>query len=173
MQLQKGPVGLLGALALKVLGRNPPQFGDAVVPTVEVLDQYLAQGELDVQATGNVDVVGTTNNAQILVPSGKCWRVLCVGFNVTTNAADIVDGYKVGFAILPPAGVGNLVPTAYKDVPPAPAGATLNGTRFGYYFPRPLFLPPAWGILFQIDTDRAITTQVRMQGFLLRQQFDA
>lgn len=173
MQLQKGPVGLLGALALKVLGRNPPQFGDAVVPTVEVLDQYLAQGELDTQTTGNIDVVGTSNNGALTVPSGKCWRVLCVGFNVTTNAADIVDGYRVGFAIQPPAGAASLVPTAYQNVPPAPAGATANGTRFGYYFPRPLFLPPAWGILFQIDTDRAITTQVRMNGFLLRQQFDA
>lgn len=173
MQLQKGPIGLLGAFALKVLGRNPPQFGDSVTPTVEVMDQYLASGELDVQTTGNFDVAGTSNNAQLVVPTGKVWRVLCAGITVTTNAADIVDGYKVGIAVLPPAGSGSVVPLAYQYTPPAPAGATLNGMRFGYYFPRPLFLPSGWGILYQCDTDRAITTQVRPNGFLLRHQFDA
>lgn len=169
MQLQKGPIGLLGAFALKVLGRNPPAFGDSVVPIVDVYDQYLNQGEQQVKSSAVALNIGVPFlNVTFTVPTSKCWRVLGAGGFVSLNAADAALIAQVGIGILSPADPLNSA-LVFAQYPPQ-LGA--NGRTIGTSFRPPLFLTAGWQVSFGFTFSGNITAAGSATGTLLVQEFD-
>lgn len=97
-----GPVqviapGLLGFLQLKTLGRNPENFSDTIVPTMDVRTWYMeARHQLVTQAAINLGA-GPFNGFQaassFVVPNNEYWWVQNVTFSVgsaISGAADVM-----------------------------------------------------------------------------------
>lgn len=168
MQLQKYPLGLLGALALKVTGRAPPVFSDALVPVVDVYDQYLAQGEL--QRVGQtITLLAATKSitGQQSVPAGKCWRLLGFGQSFVINAADVALSYVGSLSITTPGGAGTL--GLFNEV----AIGFDTGRATAFTLPRPIFLPSGWGVNFgAFTTAAAPANNVIVACGILVQEFD-
>lgn len=168
MDLQKSPWGLLGALGLKVTGRNPPLFSDAVIPVVDVYDQYLAQGELKgVSASVNLSLAQSTGQ-NLFVPNGKVWRVLGAGGSTGLAGADAaivstadisINNYNLGVAF----------PIVYAFA----HNAMGTGPRaFGTWFSRPIFLPAGWGLAFHLSFSANITVAQPFFVEAFVQEFD-
>src|SRR5262245_52030444 len=103
--LQKGPLGLLGAFALKVLGQNPTAFGDTVVPVADVYDQYLATSELVmVRLQPTIAIGASSATATFPVPPGKVWRLIAASIGSTLNAADAAFTSQAQVALQSPNG---------------------------------------------------------------------
>jgi len=168
MQLQKYPLGLLGALALKVTGRAPPIFSDALVPVVDVFDQYLAQGELQRVGTTTTLVAATkTITATLTVPNGKCWRLLGFGQSFVINAADVALVFGGTMSIVTPAAAGVISMYVQNAI------GSDTGRSTAFTLPRPLFLPAGWGV--KVDgytTAAAPANNVIIANGLLVQEFD-
>lgn len=169
--LQKSPLGVLGAFALKVLGRNPDKFGDTVLPTADVYDQYLLQTELQMQiVSAGITVAAFSNASVLLVPPGKIWRVLSVGTQgATITGADLALVWAVIISAINPAGTQAVVTTGVL-VGSAPIGAVRG---HGLYLPRPLVLPGGWGLRFQFSTSAAVANANSIQNVALYQEIDA
>ena len=90
MLLQKAPLGLLGALELKVLGKNPDQLADALVATYDAEDFYGLPNAQILTATGNLTSTGDL--LQITVPSNQVYRVHTLAMRISINAGDKVGG---------------------------------------------------------------------------------
>lgn len=168
MQLQKSPVGLLGAFALKVLGRNPPQFGEAVQPVVDVYDQYLSQGELRGMVQSGATIVGNPVVQQTLsVPRGKCWRVIGAGGFVSVNVADVALIYQGTIAIGDPTGSAE-IPVFTYNLPQL----GVNGRNFGCTFRPPLFIPSGWNVAVTAVASANPTVAGTFIASVLVQEFD-
>jgi hypothetical protein len=145
--LQKAPRGLLAAFGLKVLGKNPDVFADSVMGVADVYDQYLSESELKTTGAIATLIAATTSiSSTLLVPQGKCWRVLCDGIGFSINAADVALQFACTYAVIQP---GVVSPAQYKSE--VAIGTTL-GRSSGHYFPRPLFLPSGWGLNIQLSS---------------------
>lgn len=167
--LQKACIALAGALDLKVGGRNPDKFGDTVLPTVEVFDQYLAGEELQRASTAafNLAIAATNAAANLSVPPGKAWRVLGAGLASNVNVADAALLFDCVISVNQP----GLTP------PVVIFAQTMNGSTLsrlgGLYFARPLFLPAGWALVFQIFARGAApTVAISNVGSALVQEFD-
>ena len=100
--LAKAPDGLLGALDLKTLGRNPGLFSDELGPSLEVIDFYLLRNRINIGFTSafvavNTNLVmaaaaGTPANyisgGSITVPQQEVWRVKTIALQNTRVAGD-------------------------------------------------------------------------------------
>lgn len=168
--LQKAPQGWLGALALKVLGGNPNQVSDAVVPIVDIYDQYLAQEELQVRNVVFTLLAATTSNTGFLtVPTGKCWRVIAAGIGTAINAADAALLFDANLQVVPPGAVAGF--TAVYAA--AALLGTTTGRSMGVYLGPRLFLPSGWGLACGLTTRAAApANNVSVSFNALVQQFD-
>lgn len=171
-KLQKSPTGLLGAFSLKVGGLNPDIFGDTIVPTVDVYDQYLNQGEQQVRNVSIATVVGQPFvNATLTVPNFKCWRVLAVGGFVSMNAADVALIAQIGIGVVSPANpvTSALIGAAY------PPQLGTSGRTVGFALRPPLFLTSGWQLSFGFTFSGNVTVAVAngAVGTALIQEFDA
>jgi len=166
MQLQKSPIGILGAFALKVLGRNPQLFSEAVTPTVDVYDQYLATSELSVKATSANVNLATFNTSAFVVPNGKCWRLMALGGSFGPNVADIAIHRRLTFSLTGP-GNANAVNIG--------GGADDTGalaSSYGFTLRPPIFLPPGWTVAVGLINSAAWTVAVPFNAAILVQEFD-
>jgi hypothetical protein len=166
VQLQKGPLALLGAFALKVGGRNPPAFGDTITPTIDVYDQYIATSELQVKNVVLATALSTFNQALMPVPAGKAWRVLAASFFGSLNAADVALLTGIAIGALAPGGASSCnLASAFQE-----AGATPRSLAFTLR--PPLFLPSGWQLAFAMFTNTAITVTSNIQCNALVQELD-
>lgn len=171
MQLQKSPIGLLGAFALKVLGRNPQAFGDTITPTVDVYDQYLAQGELKISTLSSNVNLATFNARSFTVPAGKAWRLIGLGGNYTPNAADVAVLGKLSGAITSPDSAPLAFITGSSGGGLAVAvGAA--GVNFGQAFRPPIFLPSGWSVAVTLVSATAWTVAAPFAAELMLQEID-
>jgi hypothetical protein len=156
MDLQKGPLGILGWFSLKVTGRNPPGFGDSVVPVVEVGDNYLATSELQLQiATTNLSLA-TFNGTTFTVPNGKCWRLIAASWAVGLNAADVaLRSFCDNVIVAQNDQAGGILPRA--------VGATWRP---------PIFVPSGWTVAVTMITSGAITVAVPRIASVMYQEVD-
>lgn len=169
--LQKAPLGLLGAFALKVLGVNPDFFGRTVVPIADVYDQYLATTELQIKQGSAVAAIGSGSEfpATFTVPAGKVWRVIGGSISGSLNVADAAINVQGTFGVISP----NSGPTAaVLATGPIMTGMQAGTRSFGCSFRPPIFLPSGWsissGVLFS-----AVTTVVSTWlATALIQEFD-
>jgi hypothetical protein len=166
MDLQKGPLGILGWFALKVTGRNPPSFGDAVVPMVEVGDQYLATSELQVKNAVLATSLAAFNQQTISVPAGKVWRLIAASFNGALNAADAALISQMAIAVIAPGGASNC------SLVTGPAYASTSIRQVAVLCRPPVFLPSGWSLNFNMFTSAAITVTSNIQCNAFVQEFD-
>lgn len=167
MNLQKGPLGVLGAFSLKVLGRNPTGFGDSVSPVVDVYDQYLASGELQVNNQALATSLAAFNSSTFTVPNGKVWRLMGASLVGALNAADAALLSTLAVAIQSP----NSTPQGCRVA----AGQTIAtaGARFvAAVFRPPIFLPSGFKVALELWTSAAITVTSNLQATVLVQEFD-
>lgn len=150
MNLQKAPLGVLSAFALKVIGRNPTEFGDTLVPTIDVYDQYLVNQELTRVQTAAILLAATTSIGVLMpVPAGRIWRVLAVGTTGNNNVADGALLFDMLVQVTTPIG-GAAVPIVNDRL----GGSSTS--KFGaFYLGRPLVLPAGWGLSFLLTTTAA------------------
>src|SRR5512147_2586504 len=85
MRLQKASSGLLSFFELKVDGDSPSQFGESVVPVIEVAEFYDPAVQMVGINNGNVTIPG--DFLAMTVPNGQAWRIRAVGFDLTLAAA--------------------------------------------------------------------------------------
>lgn len=168
MQLQKGPLGILGAFALKVLGRNPSQFGDSVTPIVDVYDQYLATSELISNVVGGNLNLAATNTRTFTVPAGKAWRLMGCGIDMGFNGADIALKSIITVEVSSPnSGLpGTVLYSSGTDV-----GGAVARTG-GVAFRPPIFLPSGWSINLKFSCSAAPTVAVPLFSTALYQEID-
>jgi hypothetical protein len=166
MQLQKGPIALLGAFALKVLGRNPTAFGDSITPVVDVYDQYLAAGELQVSNQVLATALAAFNSSTFTVPNGKAWRVKGASLLGSLNAADAAFVSMQTVNIQSPNSSPNGCRIAAAQFP-----ATAGPRAVGYVGP-PIFLPSGWKIVLELWTSAAITVTSNLQATVFFQEID-
>lgn len=168
MQLQKAPSGILGWFALKVGGFNPPAFGDAVQPVVEVGDHYLATSELQLQRTALATALTGFNPQDFTVPNGKVWRLLGASMYGALNAADVALASIITIGVKSP--LSTVFVVNLSTSPKDPGGM---GTRaWATCFRPPLFLPSGWTVEVALTTSGAITITSNMQCGLMYQEFD-
>lgn len=167
MRLQASPHGLLGLFQLKQEGRNPSQFGEQVLPVVDVLEQY-ALAYLDVTRANKITgAAATTDTQTITVPQGKVWKLRAIGQAVNLNAADL--GKSVNFAtyIDSPAGVGTPIfmgsggglATVADRVAPLTLGSDL-------------WLPSGWKIRSVMTISAALAANASYDLWVLRTEID-
>jgi hypothetical protein len=167
MQLQKGPLGILGWFALKVTGQNPTQFGDGVVPVAEVGDNYLATSEMRlIQDTSNL-ALATFSGSTFTCPAGKVWRLINASFTTNLNAADIAVRSVVECGILSPNSSPNPTQIAFND---QAGGIGVRGAVANLR--PPIFLPSGWSVGLSIITSAALTVAVPRIASIFVQEFD-
>lgn len=162
--LQKTGVGLLGALNLKTLGRQPNAFNDMVQPAFEVEEYYL----LDLQSFANATaaaVSAVNSKATMTVPTSEIWRVISVG-----GAASAFSGavaFPVSFAveaILPGAATGVELGTAI-----APSINAANDTVRVVQQRPPFFLAAGSGLQMVLGTALgAVTVDLAVRAIIQR-----
>jgi hypothetical protein len=168
MQLQKGPLGLLGAFALKVLGQNPPNFGDTVIPIADVYDQYLATSELQIQRAAMATALATFTSTSFTVPAGKVWRLIAASMAGANNAADA--------ALVSTDLIGLLSPNSTVFSVNIAQGALQTGAAVirgvAVTLRPPIFLPSGWSISFGRSQSAAVTVTANVQVGCMYQEFD-
>jgi hypothetical protein len=131
--LQKAPLGLLGLLDLKTLGRNPDGFNNTVVATIEASDMYGAPNAQILTASGNLQNVGDT--LSLTVPSSTAYRVRSFAGAVTTIATENA-GLALGFQT---SANSNFAPWYSQNSTQAAAAQNFRAAR---YFERPPIIGP-------------------------------
>jgi hypothetical protein len=170
MELQKAPLGLLGWFSLKVLGRNPPQFGEAIQPVVDVGDSYLVQSEFSAETILGTFLLGNAQSSLMtfVVPASKLYRVWGVAADTTVGAGDAA--LNTAYAALLSVG-GN--PAAPFMIAAGPMTLTGNLTRTGsLLFPRPMLLGPGTTITVFTQSSAALAGNATPHAYLLRNSID-
>lgn len=142
--LQKSPLGLLGALDLKVLGRNP----DAVPLFLQLAydaQPFYSAGNL--RAVAASQTLGGGGRAELTVPSGFAWRVVALGGSVSATGGAIT-GDKLIFGLRvrsAPAAGGFEVNVGSAMLPAFGTDVLDAGERFSFggFLPVPFVLPPS------------------------------
>jgi len=168
VKLDKAPLGVLSAFALKVLGRNPPEFADQLVGVVDLYDQYLLNQELQRVQTNMILVAATTSIAASLpVPAGRVWRVLAVGTSGNNNVADGALLYDLLVQVVPPTAAASVALGSFE----INGSSTVKGG--GFYLGRPLVIPAGWALSFFFTTRAAApANNVNMTAQALVHEFD-
>lgn len=168
--LQKAPLGLLGAFSLKTLGHNPANFSDAVVPTLDVYDQYLAEDIREIREELTIAIGTRTGSMSHTVPRGYAYRVLGMGCHFTLNVADIALTATVATSIQVPAAVAGIYvePGGTMII----TGATGLVRELGLWLPRPLFMPPGFSISMRVYLSANVTVATSLNSMLLAQRIE-
>lgn len=173
MDLQKAPQGVLGALSLKVGGRNPPFFSDALVGTAEIFDHYLELASVSTVTGTMVIGADVSSSMTLTVPVGKIWRVVGVAIDITFGAADTAKIFNASV-------FSQNLPTQTSPSPtnnfPLAFGQLVGSTTFRCWsllFPRPLLMGPGQqlqGLVLSSAVLAANATSLFL--WALRQEFD-
>lgn len=157
MKLSQAPIGLLGALALKALGRNPAEFGETLQPTFESREFYdLALYEGRVVLTVGATNVGDTCEQR--VPKGEVWAMKWAGIQLANFSGAVAFPVRCSLnAIYDPSSVP-IAPDIVGTI--NAAGDHLTG---GILSPG-LFLPSDARIVATLRTDLgAVTCDMSMR----------
>jgi hypothetical protein len=165
--LHKAPLGLLGAFALKVLGRNPDKFGEAVLPVVDVYDQYLDTTEARVVGTMAIGT-RTISGAHVL-PSRYAYRVLAIGVSFSLDAADVALTATTITSMTSPAVAGTVTEPQGTMVV---NGATGLFRSLGLWLPRPFFLMPGWQIIQRVYLSANVTAATNVNFCMVVQPLE-
>jgi len=74
--INRTPFGLLDALGLKQLGRNPASLAEVVSPTIDLWENYYVGQEEFTTDTVNRSTLGFTVFPNTLVPAGEMWMLI-------------------------------------------------------------------------------------------------
>lgn len=162
MRLQKAASGLTGFFDLKVDGGTPPQFGESVVPVVEVAEFYDGTSQFVGINTGTVTLPG--DFLAMTVPATQAWRIRSVGFDLTLAAATTgADG--AGGSIFYDPGTGGAILHSGHSIQKITAA---NAWRFssGVQLPKPFIALPGTRILFVNDRTYSVASTVNLRVFI-------
>jgi hypothetical protein len=165
--LHKAPLGLIGAFALKVLGRNPTEFGDVVTPVVDVYDQYLEVTESRVVGAMGIGV--RTISGTHTPASRFSWRVLAIGVSLSLDAADVALTGTTITSMTSPAVAGTIVEPGGTLVV---NGATGLFRSLGVWLPRPFFLSPGWSITQRVYLSANVTAATNVNFCMVVQPLE-
>jgi hypothetical protein len=167
-QLQKWPLGLLASLNMKVGGIAPTELGQSVVGVIDVLDLYLAQGELRILRDNTAPALTQSWTRVFTVPAGKVWRVISAGgFNVL-NVADVALIVQGAVGITAP----NTAPAAAQVFAFNSAQMGTSVRSFGTTFRPPLFITGGWTVNVSSFFSAAITVAGVAEAEIMIQEFD-
>jgi hypothetical protein len=158
--IQTLPLGLLGLLDLKTMGRNPPALGQTVAPVLDITQLYLNGKALEFAATSKAVGVGGyglfldfDTTVPITVPEGETWFVHDYTMLAQLNAGGtcnlVVPAWR-------PAG-GNYHSLA-NEKDPMPVGGN------SMFSVRDFWLPPGASLGFWVHTVGVATLNVYSQG---------
>lgn len=167
MRLQKSPLGLLGAYALKTDGRNPPEFGESVVPTTDVTDFYLQPQMELARDTATITGPAVGAAAELTVGEGELWRIWGASLFFVLAAGDA--------ALLSAPRLAILQPTA-PEVLYLPLFTSTNVTGahnrvFSSMLPRPLLMRAGLQLNAALTLSAAPGTPVTLELVVLRERF--
>lgn len=149
--LQKVPLGLLQLFALQTNGRLPTEFGEQVVPMVDVADFYGADRLLPSSISSGAGAFPRATNT---TPIGSTIRVHQITAQLALGAAGAANAYySCQVRLQSPDGIQiGLFPTQLLV---APAAGFNNGAifDFGGQLPYPRVLPPGWVIATSINSN--------------------
>lgn len=169
--LQKSPLALLGAFALKQLGVNPTHFGEEIQPSIDVYDQYLYNEQrISVTLSAAGIALGTSHAAvSVTVPAAKAWRVLGIAGVATPAAGDAGKTFN-GFLSVRDT-LSQEVALENRQL--LGTGAAIAGDRIlGYQPSNPIFLPSGWKIAFVADSSVVTAANVPLALNVFVQEID-
>lgn len=147
--LYKSPRGLLEALKLRTVGKNPDRFSEMVQPTVDVLDMYTA----DVLFTAAVATGAAAYPFNSTLDVAFTRRFLGVSASITMGAAPGTRlTIRIGVAVPSSSSPAVIVAYGAQTAPFLVAGG--NFSVFAL-FPRPLVLTAGCQIVTVAESDAA------------------
>lgn len=159
MILQKAPLGLSGALDLKVLGFNPDKLEDALRGVLELRDLYTA--DLIAQASNTSAGEVTANSILLAVDQGHLWLVRNVSARITFATASNLTSQQLRFTLqyIPDASgrqfyLDTLVVEKSTLVMPVAAGDSIS-FYLSRTFETPFLMKPGWK--FQLSSSTALS----------------
>lgn len=142
--LQKPARGLLGALGLKILGRSPTGFEEAVRGVVSLDELYLADQLELVEDAGAASTFTVPNTAggSLTVPSGETWHVKGVSGYLLRNVADIAVSAIAGIDLALVAAAGPRLSLGNVALGTTVAANLSQPFSMTQNLPHDLWLPP-------------------------------
>lgn len=161
--IQNVPLGLLGALSLKSLGRNPGALADQVAGVIELMDLYGVQTIAVAEAFGNVSTVGAVQG--VTVPANECWRVHAISVALVAVTGIIgADGWGCSAAVSPGLNqASTYVASTYTEKTTAVAGANGYRLKAGVVCRPALILPPGGRVIGVNDRDYSGNVQLSVE----------
>lgn len=164
-KIQRTPLGLLGLLGIKSLGRNPEAISDTVLGNLNLDPFYWAtktetfsQLQLNVGAT-----VG--DNVQTVVPNDENWLVLGSALSISSGQT-AGDDNDLSFGFLPPRGVDFV--TLYRFLQEA-VTATMTVNR-GIQLNFPMILPGGGSLIWQFNQALTLDIGITARHLIVRLQ---
>lgn len=158
-RLNRVPRGLQSLLGTKALGRNPQELLEAVRPTVDLTQFYLA--ETVIRSASGVTTLQTPVWGDFLgeleIPAGESWFVYNVSLQVTSVAAEIVN---VNFGYTLPSTPPNIMHVFNNQMDYATTRTVnpVNMLQKGYQFPTPTLFSAGTQFKAQITNQGAVGT---------------
>jgi len=159
VRIGTAPRGLLGALQAKIGGINPPDLGQLVTPTLDLMDMYLADQQRVLSYTVTVTGPATVATAALTVPQGQIWRVHSPGVTMNIDAADIAVPVYVQSSIASATPGNEAFIIAGPALPLGVAGlGSARGVSAGAFVPK--FLFPGWRLHTLVRSAAAPTAPI-------------
>lgn len=154
MRLQKYPDILLGWLNLKNEGRAPVEFGETVLPVIEVGDLY---AHPDRTMVTNSAATALNTDLALLQPGiSEAWRVKAISLVLARNVADIALSVTCNAQLRRNSAFG----AAILSHTFAPVAATDLQQAFGLWLPRPLYMTPNDRLAVRVQTTLSVAGTV-------------
>lgn len=166
-KIQRTPLGLLGLLGIKSLGKNPDQISDTVIGAINMAPFYWAS-KLEVHAELVTNVGATAGDAPLItVPDSEDWLVLGVGLDISTGQT-VGDVNDLSCTLLPPRGVEGLTVVQHAT---QTINSVLDVTHFGKQLEFPIVLPGGSRIAWIFN--QALTTDIGVEVIAMIVRLDA
>lgn len=142
-RLQTAPLGLLGALGLKVGGENPDEFQKSLQPQLNALPFYLV-GRTAIARGQTFNFAPDQTSEAFISPvlGGQMWRVLAVSAYPNVAAGDAAVDSQTSMFFEDQ--LGQRVTIANGSA--VTASISSDARAFGVLLPEPFLLPPSWRI---------------------------
>jgi len=151
--VHKPPVGFLGGLDLKTVGRVPDELEQAIRGGFDLTDLYLAANLRRIATT--MTIAGgsgaTVLNTGLRIPQGQNWRIIGASMSSAIAAADVAITVNALFGVTAAA---NPADTTLIHGGVLMIGNTLFRAA-GFTPNRPIYLPSGWVVTFNITTSAA------------------
>lgn len=158
--INRVPLGLLGLLGIKALGKNPSFLQDTVQPTVDLSNLYVHSNlELLEALTGNVNAVGVFTSGGVQNLSGEFWVFPRVCIRGATLGAATTYRLRLGLQDI---NLGLVVASS----PNAASGAT--GERIYLGWEGPIIVPPGYALTILCEQYAGVAQPFTISGLLCR-----